>query len=196
VAETFSIAPKTTALLVMDYQVTIVENYAGDQQNLLSRTASLLAVARKAGLTIIHIVVGFRPGYAEVSPRNLSFSAIRQSGRFLAGDQATAIHGAVAPVEGDIVVTKHRVSAFAGTDLEMILRAKGIEHLILAGIATSGVVLSTTRHAADADYRITIVGDCCADRDEEVHRVLLDKVFPRQAAVVTSDDITAALTRQ
>ncbi len=194
-AAAFSIDPKTSALLVMDYQATIVENYAGDQQNLLSRTSALLGAARRAGLTIIHIVVGFRPGYAEVSPRNLSFSAIRQSGRFLPGDPATAIHAAVAPVAGDIVVTKHRVSAFAGTDLEMILRANGIEHLVLAGIATSGVVLSTTRHAADADYRITIVRDCCADRDEEVHRVLLDKVFPRQAAVVASADILAALAR-
>ena len=74
----------------------------------------------------------------------------------------------------------------------MILRAKGIEHLLLAGIATSGVVLSTTRHAADADYRITIVRDCCSDRDEEVHRVLMDKIFPRQASVLPLADLLAA----
>jgi len=188
-----AIEPASTALLVMDYQAGIVENYASDQQNLLTRTASLLAAARKAKLTIIHIVVGFRAGYAEVSPRNLSFSAISQSGRFLPGDPGAAIHATVAPAEGDIVVTKHRVSAFAGTDLEMILRARGIDSLILAGIATSGVVLSTTRHAADADYRIVIVADCCADRDPDVHRLLTEKVFPRQAAVVTAADVLAAL---
>jgi nicotinamidase-related amidase len=188
-----AIEPATTALLVMDYQAGIVTGYASDQQELLGRTASLLAAARKAGMAVIYIVVGFRPGYAEVSPRNLSFSAIRQSGRFLAGEPGTAIHQAVAPAEGDIVVTKHRVSAFAGTDLDMILRAKGIEHLVLAGVATSGVVLSTTRHAADADYRITIVRDCCSDRDDEVHRVLMEKVFPRQAAVVALADLLAAL---
>jgi len=193
VAEAFSIEPKSTALLAMDFQAGIVEGYASDRENLLNRTAGLLGAARRAKISIVYIVVGFRPGYAEVSPRNLSFSAIRQSGRFLPGDPATAIHPAVAPVEGDIVVTKHRVSAFAGTDLEMILRAKGIDHLILMGIATSGVVLSTTRHAADADYRITIVRDCCADRDEEVHRVLLDKVFVRQAAIVTAADVLGAL---
>lgn len=192
-AEAFSIEPKSTALLAMDFQAGIVEGYASDRENLLNRTAGLLGAARRAKISIVYIVVGFRPGHAEVSPRNLSFSAIRQSGRFLPGDPATAIHPAVAPVEGDIVVTKHRVSAFAGTDLEMILRAKGIDHLILMGIATSGVVLSTTRHAADADYRITIVRDCCADRDEEVHRVLLDKVFVRQAAIVTAADVLGAL---
>ncbi len=192
-SDKLAIEPAKTALLVMDYQAGIVAGYASDQHDLLGRTASLLAAARKAGVTIIYIVVGFRPGYAEVSPRNLSFGAIRQSGRFLASDPGTAIHLAVTPAEDDIVITKHRVSAFAGTDLEMILRAKGIEHLLLAGIATSGVVLSTTRHAADADYRITIVRDCCSDRDDEVHRVLMEKVFPRQAAVVALADLLAAI---
>jgi nicotinamidase-related amidase len=192
-ADKLAIEPKTTALLVMDYQAGIVDGYASDQQNLLARTASLLAAARKARLAVIYIVVGFRAGYAEVSPRNLSFGAISQSGRFLPDDPGAAIHAAVAPAVGDIVITKHRVSAFAGTDLEMILRAKGIDSLILAGIATSGVVLSTTRHAADADYRITIVGDCCSDRDPEVHRVLLEKVFPRQATIATASQMLAAL---
>ena len=91
------------------------------------------------------------------------------------------------------MVTKHRVSAFAGTDLDMILRANNIETMVLTGIATSGVILSTTRHGADADYRILILRDCCEDRDPEVHRVLMDKVFPRQAAVVESAALLQAL---
>ena len=78
---------------------------------------------------------------------------------------------------------KRRVSAFSGSDLEVVLRSLGVSHLVLTGIATSGVVLSTTREAADKDYRITVLADCCADRDEEVHRVLTTKVFPRQADV-------------
>ena len=97
-----------------------------------------------------------------------------------------AIHEAVAPEANDIVVTKHRVSAFGGTDLEMILRAKEIETLILFGFSTSGVVLSTIRHAADADFRIIVIRDCCADNDPEVHACLMDKVFPRQATVVSA----------
>jgi nicotinamidase-related amidase len=64
----------------------------------------------------------------------------------------------------------------------------GINHLVLTGIATSGVVLSTLREAADKDYRITVLSDCCADRDEEVHRVLKVKVFPRQAEVILSEE--------
>ena len=93
----------------------------------------------------------------------------------------------MAPAPGDVVVTKRRVSAFTGSDLEVVLRAQGIDHLILTGIATSGVVLSTLRQAADLDYRLTVLADCCEDNDPEVHRVLLEKVFPRQATVTTSE---------
>ncbi len=73
-----------------------------------------------------------------------------------------------------------------GSDLEVILRAKNIRHLVLAGISTSGVVLSTVREAADKDYQLTVLSDLCADFDEQVHSLLLEKIFPRQAAVITS----------
>ena len=69
----------------------------------------------------------------------------------------------------------------------MVLRAQQIDHLILSGISTSGVVLSTMRQAADLDFRLTVLADGCADGDPEVHRVLIDKVFARQADVVTID---------
>ena len=91
---------------------------------------------------------------------------------------------ALAPADEEVVVVKRRVSAFTGSDLEVILRAYGIQHLVLAGLSTSGVVLSTLREAADKDYRVTVLSDCCADRDEEVHRVLTTKVFLMQADVV------------
>jgi len=188
-----SIDPATTALLVMDFQVSIVEGFAMDKEGLLSRTASLVGAARKAGVMVAFVVVGFRAGYPEVSGRNMSFSSIRETGRFAAGDSGADVHPAVAPKPGEVIVTKHRVSAFAGTDLDMILRARGIETLLLTGIATSGVVLSTVRHAADADYRLVVVKDCCSDRDDEVHRVLVEKVFRRQAIVVGSDEVLSRL---
>jgi nicotinamidase-related amidase len=80
------------------------------------------------------------------------------------------------------------VSAFSGSDLDVLLRGVGADALILAGISTSGVVLSTLRQAADLDYRLTVLADACADRDPEVHRVLTEKVFPRQALVATTDE--------
>ena len=188
-----ALAPSRTALLVMDVQSGIVELLAEGRDGLLARTAELLAAARAAQARVVYVVVGFRPGYPEVSPNNLSFGSIRESGRFGPGAAGTEIHPAVAPRPDEVIVTKHRVSAFAGTDLDMVLRANAIDTLVLAGIATSGVVLSTLRHAADADYRLVVVEDCCADRDAEVHRVLCEKVFPRQATVTRAADVAARL---
>jgi nicotinamidase-related amidase len=85
------------------------------------------------------------------------------------------------------------VSAFAGSDLGVVLRAGAVEELVLCGIATSGVVLSTLRAAADLDYGLTVLRDACADGDPEVHRVLMDRVFPRQAEVVDVAGWAAAL---
>jgi nicotinamidase-related amidase len=85
------------------------------------------------------------------------------------------------------VVSKYRISAFAGSNLEVILRAQQIDTLVVSGISTSGVVLSTVREAADKDYSIMVLSDACLDADSEVHRVLMEKVFPRQADVQTVD---------
>jgi nicotinamidase-related amidase len=184
--------PKTTCLLVMDFQTLIVEGFADGKEALLDRTSRLIEAGRKAGVMVVYVVVGFRAGHPEIDPRNAVFGPVRSSGMFAAGTPGTEIHPALAPQPGEVVVTKHRVGAFMGTDLDMVLRANGIETLVLAGIATSGVVLSTLRHAADADYRIIVVSDCCSDRDAEVHRVLLEKVFSRQAKVVTSEELLSS----
>jgi nicotinamidase-related amidase len=180
-----------TALLVMDVQNAIVARFAG--ATVLDRAAAAIAAARGAGVPVIYVRVAFRPGHPEVSPRNKSFAALRDGGG-LADDEAIAIHPAVAPEPGEVVVTKRRVSAFAGSDLDVVLRAGGVEELVLCGIATSGVVLSTLRAAADLDYGLTVLRDACGDADPEVHRVLMDKVFPRQADVVDVADWAAAVT--
>ena len=172
-----------SALLVMDVQRGIMERY-GDAA-LLERLSSALAAARKAGLTVIFVRVAFRPGHPEISSSNRSFSTLRDSPDLDEGGAATEVHPAVAPLSGEVVVTKRRVSAFSGSDLDVVLRAGGIGTLVLCGIATSGVVLSTVRAAADLDFRLVVLADACGDRDPEVHRVLTEKVFPRQAEVMT-----------
>lgn len=88
---------------------------------------------------------------------------------------------------------KHRVNALFGTGLDMILRAQGFDTLILMGHATSGVILSPVRYGADADYRLIVVEDGCADRDPEVHQLLMQKVFPRLAVVASSQEVVTAL---
>jgi nicotinamidase-related amidase len=150
-------------------------------------------VGQVSGWSIVK--VGFRPHLPEVSPRNLLLSAIKSSPKHEQLFEGTtgAIHSAVAPEGDDIVITKHRVSAFRGTDLEMILRAKEIDTLILFGIATSGVVLSTVLEAADADYRLFVIKDCCADLDQELHACLVDKLFVRQSTMVTASEFIDTL---
>ncbi|HEY1624335.1 MAG TPA: isochorismatase family cysteine hydrolase [Streptosporangiaceae bacterium] len=180
------------ALLVMDVQQAIVDRFP-DDDGYLPRLAGAIGAARAAGVPVIYVVVGFRAGYPEVSARNKSFSAIAGTGRFTDGDPGSRVHPSVAPAADDVVVVKKRVSAFAGSDLDLVLRGLGTDSLVLTGIATSGVVLSTTRQAADLDYRLTILADGCLDSDPEVHQVLTGKVFPRQADVTTIAEWTASL---
>jgi nicotinamidase-related amidase len=190
-----SFEPNRTAVLSMDLQSGIVAIYAKDDHDLPNRAASVLESSRNQQMSIIHVKVGFRPGLPEVSLRNPLFGAMKRSVEHqqLFLGPAGATHPTVAPQADDIVVTKHRISAFAGTDLGMILRAKEIETLILFGIATSGVVLSTFLHASDEDYRLIIVKDCCADLDAEGHNYLVERLFPHFATVTTSDQLINAL---
>jgi nicotinamidase-related amidase len=179
------------ALLVMDVQRGIVARFAEQEPGYLPRLARSIEAARGRAIPVIYVVVGFRDGYPEVSARNKTFSAIGGSGRFTAGDPERDIQPEVAPRPGDVVVTKRRVSAFTGSDLDVVLRSLDVDSLILTGIATSGVVLSTLRQAADLDYRLTVLSDACLDGDPEVHRVLVDKVFVRQAEVRTVEQWAA-----
>ncbi len=183
-----------TALCVMDLQADIVGMFGDKAPPLIERLAGLVAAARAAQLPIIYVVVGFRPGYPEASPKNASFAMVAKSGRFIVTTPPGAdIVPALKPEDGDVVIVKHRVGPFLGTDLEMVLRAKGIDTLVLTGLSTSGVVLSTVRYGADADYKLVVVKDCCGDPDDEVHRVLTEKVFVRQTTVTTANELIEAL---
>jgi len=174
----------------MDCQTSIVSIYAKPQEEFLARASSVLRAARAAEMTVIFIQVGFRPGLPEVSSRNKLFAAIQTSPQHQSLFQGSAgmIHPALGPEPKDILVTKHRVSAFAGTDFGLLLGAREIETVVLFGIATSGVVLSTLLEASDADYRVVVIEDCCADLDTELHSALLKRLFPKRAEVLNAAD--------
>jgi nicotinamidase-related amidase len=176
-----------TALLVMDMQAGIV-GMMPDAAAILKNVSKAIAKARDNKIPVIYVVVGFRQGAPEISPNNKTFTASKERLASVNMADFMKVHDDLKPRGDEVVVTKRRVSGFAGSDLEVILRAYGIQHMILSGIATSGVVLSTLREAADKDYRITVLSDGCADGDEEVHRVLMQKVFSRQADVKTVEE--------
>ncbi|MFL5788739.1 MAG: cysteine hydrolase family protein [Flavisolibacter sp.] len=181
-----------TALLIMDMQAAIV-SMIPDADSFMQHVSEAIKAARQKNIKVIYVVVGFREGAPEISPNNKSFTASKE--RWTKGDlkEKMKIHDPIAPLPNEIVIIKRRISAFTGSDLEVVLRASGIQHLVLAGIATSGVVLSTVREAADKDYALTVLANGCADMDEEVHRVLITKVFPRQAEVIKIEEWVNAI---
>jgi nicotinamidase-related amidase len=178
-----------TALVLLDFQEDVLDRNLPDPaaaEALVSRTAGVLAAARSASIPVFHVVARFRPGYPEVSPRDLWRRDIHRTGRLLEGTRGAEITTALAPRPGEATVVKRRTGPFSTTDLEALLRARGVTRLVVAGVSTGGSVLSAVRTAADLDYSVVVLADCCADPDEEVHRVLCTKVFPRQAVVADS----------
>ncbi|KAE8353509.1 Isochorismatase-like protein [Aspergillus coremiiformis] len=186
-----------TALLVLDIQKGIVNQILDDstpsKESYIHRLTSMINVARKKSIRIIHVKTAFRHGFPDLHPRNPSAHRVIPTGKYTEGDESTEFHAAVAPHEEDIVTTKRRVSAFVGSDLEVVLRSSHIENLVVVGLITSGAVLSTVRHAADLDYGLTVLEDLCLDRDQEVHNVLMKKVIAKQANVVGSEEWLAGL---
>jgi nicotinamidase-related amidase len=178
---------KNTALLVMDMQQGILGNFPGAAP-LIANVAKAIAAARDKKILVIYVVIGFRKGSPEVSVNNKSLNARKQGFANVNMDEFMKVHSDIAPLENEITVIKRRVSAFTGSDLEVILRALDIQHLILTGIATSGVVLATLIEAADKDYRLTVLSDGCADNDEEVHLILTTNIFTKRGNVLTVDE--------
>jgi nicotinamidase-related amidase len=191
---TLTLDRQHTALLIADFYTAFMGTlpHAVDRQ-VVAKTQRLQAEARTAGLFLCYCATVFRHGYVEVSERNKTFSARKHSGQAAVSDPVQLIHPAVLPLPSEVVVGKHRVNALYGTALDLILRANDIATLIILGYATSGVVLSTVRYAADLDYRLVVVEDCCADQDPDVHDFLTQRLFPRQAEVVTAEEVVQAL---
>ncbi|HUY11664.1 MAG TPA: cysteine hydrolase [Candidatus Baltobacteraceae bacterium] len=186
---------KRAALLVMDFQAGII-GMLENSDALVAKAALAIRSMRDLGGLVGYVRVGFTDtDYAAISERNKGFWAAKSAGRaFHADAPATAIDERLTPQSGDIIVRKTRVGAFSTTDLAEQLRGRGVDTLILSGISTSGVVLSTLRDAADRDFRLFVIADACADPAADVHATLLEKVFPRQADVISSADLHTILS--
>jgi nicotinamidase-related amidase len=165
--------PRRTVVLVMDFQTNIVDGVALDPRGVVERAARALAGARQAELPIIYLV--------------------HRGGRYGVEGTAAEICPGVAPEPGERVITKFRAGSFSTTGLDALLREERRDTLVLLGVATSGCVLSTARWGAELRYQLIVLADACDDRDAEVHRVLTEKVFPRQATVVSVDEFLRQL---
>jgi nicotinamidase-related amidase len=185
--------PKHTALLVMDFQLGVVARMP-ELEPLLARVQQAIADVRDHGGTIAYVRVAFTEAdWAAIPPTNAIFARVSENRLMYDEDPSTAIHDRLAPQPGDIVVRKTRVGAMSTTDLDRQLRDRGIDTLVLAGLSTSGVVLSTLIEAADRDYRLFVLSDGTDDPDAETRDVLLGKVFPRRAQVIDTAEFRTLL---
>jgi len=178
----------------MDYQNGVVD-MLDEPDDLLARAGNAIATVRGAGGHVGYVRVAFEDADLESFPPTSGMGRrVGASGQALHNDSPnTAVHERVAPEPGDIIVRKVRVGAFSTTDLDAQLRERGVDTLILAGISTSGVVLSTVRDASDRDYRVLVLADATADPDPEVHAFLTERIFPRQTDVITVADLDGLL---
>ena len=189
-----TLTKSTTALLIADFYSDMMSSIPhAVERDVVKKTVALQQAARKSRLLICYSATVFREGYPEISDRNKTFSQRKASGQPAVSDPLKVIHPDVQPIAGEIIAGKHRVNALFGTDLDMTLKANNIDTIVILGYATSGVVLSTTRYAADSDYRIFIVEDCCSDQDVEVHDFLMTRILPRQADIVQSEEVIKSL---
>ncbi|MBU66631.1 MAG: cysteine hydrolase [Cupriavidus sp.] len=176
-----SIVPAQTALLIMHYQTDIMALFPDVAPVLLANTRKLCDAARARGVSVYFAKIHFSPGYPEVSPLNKNGQGIRQLGRFV----DDRISPELEPQASEPVIVAHRASVFFGTDLQVRLSAQGIDTLIMAGIASTGVVLSSLAYASDADFRLFTVKDCCYDPDRIVHDHLFSTAFESRSTVLS-----------
>lgn len=168
-----TIDPAKSVVLIEDFQQRIITNVASEPEAVVRNAARALEGARGAGIPIIYVVHRGGP-FAEYAPD-------------------VELHDDVAPAEGERVITKTKPGPFSTTSLDVDLRMMGKDTLIIMGVATSGCVLSTVRWAVDVNYSFIVVSDACSDADPEVHRVLTEKVYPRQGTVVSTDEFLATI---
>jgi nicotinamidase-related amidase len=193
--------PRSTALLVMDLQHDIVaaDGVFGSQgpaaavaeAGVLTTCARALRVARTAGLAVVHVGVETRDGQA-VNTSAPQLAGLADPGVMDAGSPGTAFMPEVRPEAGELVVMKAAISAFAGTDLEVQLRVRGIGHLVLCGFATNFVVEGTARQAVDMGYPVTVLTDACCGFDVAAHKASLE-VLALLTTLATTDDFAAAV---
>ena len=186
---------KKSLFLVMDMTNDLVSETGASaatygvqvkERGVLEKTRKAIDAARKAGVPVGFVRVGFSPDYRECPPASPIFSGARKNGLFKLGSPGAETHPALGQTPADFDIVKHRVSPFYATSLEPILRANGIERLILCGVSTNGVVHSGARDAHDRDYECIILEDCCAGvtKDEHDHAIAC---LGRYATIIGSD---------
>ena len=181
-----------TALLTLDLQVGIMA-LAPETQTVITPIQQALTTARERQQLVVHVGLGFTSTHLEIPEGFCPVRMAKDQGIFARRHpSAEFVNGLV--LAGDGIVHKQRISAFSENALQMILRTQQIKHLVLCGITTSGVVLSSVRQAVDLDFELTVLRDGCWDPDPEVHEFLMNRIFVKQARVCSVAEWQKGLT--
>jgi nicotinamidase-related amidase len=199
-----SIDPKTTALVLIEYQNDFTSeggvlhgavSEVMDKTGMLANTREVVDAARAAGATVMHAPISFAEGYNEISSHPYGIlKGVVDGKAFIKGSWGAAIVDDLAPADGDIVIEgKRGLDTFASTNLDFILRSKGIKTIVLGGFLTNCCVESTMRSGYENGYQVITLNDCVAGTSTEEHENALKFDFPMFSVPMTSADLIAEL---
>jgi len=204
---TLSLDPETTAVVLIEYQNDFTSAGGAlhdavaevmDSTGMLANTVQLVTAARAAGATIMHAPITFAAGYNEISAHAYGYGILKgvvDGNAFVKGSWGAAIVDVLAPQPGDIVVEgKRGLDTFASTNLDFILRSKGISTIVLGGFLTNCCVESTMRTGYENGYRVLTLKDCVAATSQVGHDNALTYDFPMFSMPVSADAVIAALS--
>jgi nicotinamidase-related amidase len=177
------------ALLLLDFQQGVLDTIE-DSDDVVSRAAVALSWARCHGVHVAHVRVAFSTADFEAVPaHNKAIAPVVQNRFFADESPEDAIHARLAPRDGELVVRKTRFGALSTTELHAEFQERRIGTLILAGVTTSGAVLSTVRDAVDRDYEVYVLTDAVADPDAETQTYLLERLFPQSISMIHTGNL-------
>ena len=199
-----SIDPNTTAVVLIEYQNDFTSeggvlhdavSEVMDKTDMLANSQRVAEAARTAGATVMHAPITFAPGYGEISSHPYGIlKGVVDGNAFVKGSWGAAIVDDLAPAEGDIVVEgKRGLDTFASTNLDFILRSKGITTIALGGFLTNCCVESTMRSGYENGYRVITLSDCVAATSAEEHDNALKYDFPMFSEPMNSTDFITEL---
>ena len=202
--EPLQLDPARTAIVLIEYQNEFVSDGGAlhnavapvmEKTGMLANTVALVDAARAAGVTIMHAPITFAPGYGELSRHPYGIlKGVVDGNAFVKGTWGAAIVDDLTPAEGDILIEgKRGLDTFASTNLDFILRGRGISTVILAGFLTNCCVESTMRTAYENGYRVITLTDCTAATSAEEHDNAFAYDFPRFSLPMESGQVTAVL---
>lgn len=161
------------------------------ERDVIGQAGQLLEAARRSGATVVYTRVAWQPGYPDLVANSPLLGMVAQFGALVEGSGKTEIVPQLTPQDGDIVLTHQRVGGFSASQLDVILRSRGIDTVLFAGVATNASVESTVRQASDLGYRTIVVADACSAADPGAHHAAIASLGLLAEITTTAEAVQA-----